>query len=140
MLIGTSHGSPFLNMNLCDIDMATLARFYERTSEEKTENGFIVSVDLNVDHEVYEGHFVGKPVAPGAALTQMVLDEAIRLNGGEKKVTEFRQIKFLSVIDPTKVSQLSLEYDFRERNGVDMFTCTGRSGETNYFKLNGIFI
>jgi 3-hydroxyacyl-[acyl-carrier-protein] dehydratase len=119
--------------------MATLAGFFERTSEEKTENGFIVNVELNANHEVYEGHFIGKPVAPGAALTQMVLDEAIRLTGGEKKVTEFRQIKFLSVIDPTKVNQLVLEYDFKERNGVEMFICTGRSGETNYFKLNGIF-
>lgn len=119
--------------------MATLTGFYERIGEAEVENGFIVNVKLNSGHEVYEGHFVGKPVAPGAALTQMVLDEAIRLTGGKKKVTEFRQIKFLSVIDPTKVNQLVLEYDFKERNGVEMFICTGRSGETNYFKLNGIF-
>ena len=119
--------------------MATLTAFYKRTSETKTENGFIIDVKLNSEHEVYEGHFPGKPVAPGAALTQMVLDEAIRLTNGEKKVTEFRQIKFLSVIDPTQVQDLELEFEFKERNGVDMFTCVGRSGETNYFKLNGIF-
>jgi 3-hydroxyacyl-[acyl-carrier-protein] dehydratase len=119
--------------------MATLIGFYKRISETQTETGFVVSVNLNADHEVYEGHFPGKPVAPGAALTQMVLDEAIRLTNGEKKVTEFRQIKFLSVIDPTQVQDLELEFDFRERNGVDMFTCVGRSGKTNYFKLNGIF-
>ncbi|MCF8460288.1 MAG: hypothetical protein K9G46_06165 [Flavobacteriales bacterium] len=119
--------------------MATLTGFYERIAGLKTDNGTVVSAKLNPNHEVYEGHFPGKPVAPGAALTQMVLDEAIRLTNGEKKVTEFRQIKFLSVIDPTQVQDLELEFDFRERNGVDMFTCVGRSGETNYFKLNGIF-
>ncbi|MCF8277755.1 MAG: hypothetical protein K9J17_13560 [Flavobacteriales bacterium] len=119
--------------------MATLAGFYERISETKTAAGSVVSARLNPDHEVYVGHFPEKPVAPGAALTQMVLDEAIRLTNGEKKVTEFRQIKFLSVIDPTQVQDIELEFDFRERNGVDMFTCVGRSGETNYFKLNGIF-
>ncbi len=130
--------SPFLHFSLCN-KMAALAGFYERISETKAENVVVVNVNLNPNHEVYQGHFPGKPVAPGAALTQMVLDEAIRLTDGEKKVTEFRQIKFLSVIDPTQVQDLELEFDFRERNGVDMFTCVGRSGETNYFKLNGIF-
>lgn len=119
--------------------MPSLEAFYEHISETKTENGFTVNIKLNSKHEVYEGHFPEKPVAPGAALMQMVLDEAIRLTNGEKKVAEFRQIKFLSVIDPTIVNELVLEYDLRERNGVKMFTCVGRSGETNYFKLNGIF-
>jgi len=119
--------------------MPSLATFYKRISETKNDKGVFVSVSLNSKHEVYEGHFPGKPVAPGAALTQMVLDEAIRLTNGEKKVVEFRQIKFLAVIDPTKVNELVLEFEFKERNGLDMFTCVGRSGETNYFKLNGIF-
>lgn len=119
--------------------MASIAGFYQVTSEEKTENGFLLSVELNPNHEVYEGHFPGKPVAPGAALTQMVLDEALRLTGKQKQVKEFRQVKFLSVIDPTKVKVLDLIYDFRERNGTDMFTCVGKTENTNYFKLNGIF-
>ncbi len=119
--------------------MATLSGFYERISETRTDTGVVVSAKLNADHEVYQGHFPGKPVAPGAALTQMVYDEAMRLTNGEKTLTEFRQIKFLSVIDPTQVQDLELEFEFKERNGVDMFVCSGRSGETNYFKLNGIF-
>lgn len=119
--------------------MATLTTFYERISEIGTETGFTIIVKLNSNHEVYEGHFPGKPVAPGAALTQMILDEAMRLTNGEKKVVEFRQIKFLAVIDPTQVEELELEYDFRERNGVEMFTCVGHNGATNYFRLNGIF-
>lgn len=119
--------------------MPSLLGFYERISDTTVENGSVVSIKLNPTHEVYQGHFPGKPVAPGAALTQMVLDEAMRLTSSEKNVTEFRQIKFLSVIDPTQVQDLELEFDFRERNGLDMFTCVGRSGVTNYFKLNGIF-
>ena len=118
--------------------MATLIGFYELLSEVKTENGFVVHINLNPLHDVYEGHFPGKPVAPGAALTQMVLDEALRLLEGEKTVKEFRQIKFLSVVDPTVVNELELDFDFRERNGIDMFTCVGKSGDTSYFKLNGI--
>ena len=119
--------------------MATLAGFYKLVSEQETESGFDLQIQLNQNHEVYEGHFPGKPVAPGAALTQMVLDEAMRLTNGDKKVTEFRQIKFLSVIDPTQIHELKLNFDFKERNGTDMFVCVGSAGEKNYFKLNGIF-
>ena len=119
--------------------MAALAGFYKLVSEEKTESGFNLKIELNQEHEVYAGHFPSKPVAPGAALTQMVLDEAMRLTHGDKKVTEFRQIKFLSVIDPTQVYELKLNFDFKERNGTKMFVCVGAAGETNYFKLNGIF-
>ncbi len=119
--------------------MAALAGFYKLVSEEKTESGFNLKIELNQEHEVYAGHFPSKPVAPGAALTQMVLDEAMRLTHGDKKVTEFRQIKFLSVIDPTQVHELKLNFDFKDRNGTEMFVCVGSAGETNYFKLNGIF-
>lgn len=119
--------------------MAAFSGFYTRINDHATDNVIVVNVELNAGHEVYRGHFPGKPVAPGAAITQMVLDEAVRLTKGEKKVTEFRQIKFLSVIDPTAVSELELEYSFKERNGTEMFICTGKSGETSYFKLNGIF-
>jgi len=118
--------------------MATLKAFYQRTVETKIENGFVINVKLNANHEVYQGHFPEKPVAPGAALTQMVLDEVAEKTNG-RHITELRQIKFLSVIDPTQVSGLELVFEIKQRNGVEMFTCLGKTETTNYFKLNGIF-
>lgn len=118
--------------------MATLAEFYEVVSTTGTAESWITSVRLNPNHNVYEGHFPGKPVAPGAALTQMVLDE-VALRTADRLVTELRQIKFLTVIDPTQVNELELVFEIKERKGSEMFTCIGRATETNYFKLNGIF-
>ena len=118
--------------------MATLEGFHSKVSETTTENGWTVFIELNSNHEVYKGHFPGKPVAPGAALAQMVLDEVTRKTEG-KPVIELRQIKFLSVIDPTQVSKLELQFEIKERNGLEMFTCLGKTESTKYFKLNGIF-
>ena len=118
--------------------MASLADFYEVVSSTGTEDYWTTSVRLNQNHKVYDGHFPGKPVAPGAALTQMVLNEVER-NTNRKSISELRQIKFLSVIDPTQVEKLELVFEIKERKGAEMFTCLGRSGETNYFKLSGIF-
>lgn len=119
--------------------MPTLKGFYERISESSEEKNSVVAVRLNADHEVYEGHFPGKPVAPGAALTQMVLDEVLKLENAGDRVSQIRQVKFLSVIDPNEVSELELVFKFLERDGLQLFTCVGQSGKTNYFKLNGIF-
>lgn len=118
--------------------MAPLSTFYKRINESQTDNKHVLTVKLNEQHQMYNGHFVGKPVAPGAALTQMVLDEVARLTHN-KKIVELRQVKFLAVINPFQVNELELEIDFRTRNEVEMFTCVARSAETNYFKLNGIF-
>lgn len=118
--------------------MASIAGFYDLLSTEGTSESWITRVKLNQAHEVYQGHFPGKPVAPGAALTQMVLDE-VALRTADRLVTELRQIKFLTVIDPTQVNELELVFEIKERKGSEMFTCIGRATETNYFKLNGIF-
>jgi len=117
--------------------MASLDGFYQRGSTVSEGKSTVVSVRLNPQHEVYAGHFPGKPIAPGAALTQMVLDELSELTG-RKPVLQLRQIKFLSVIDPTEVQDLQLVYGFVEKDGTQMFTCLGTSSDTRYFKLNGI--
>ncbi len=119
--------------------MASLEGFYNFISTSSNEKDSIVSVRLNPDHQVYEGHFPGKPVAPGAALTQMVLDEVLKLPLAGEKVSQLRQVKFLAVIDPNEVQDLELVFRFIERENSRMFTCVGRSLETNYFKLNGVF-
>ena len=118
--------------------MGLLEGFHKSVSTEGSAGNWTTTVELNQDHEVYEGHFPGKPVAPGAALTQMVLDEVASKTDG-RLITELRQIKFLAVIDPTQVNELELVFEIKERKGVEMFTCLGRSGDVNYFKLNGIF-
>ena len=96
--------------------MTTLDGFYKVTSTERDEGNVVVRLRLDAEHPVYEGHFPGQPVAPGAALTQMVVDEATRIAGGNMTFAGARQIKFLSVTDPNKVGELELRYTFAERD------------------------
>lgn len=98
-----------------------------------------VRVSIHRDHPVYDGHFPGQPVAPGAALTQMVIDEAERLMGGGHIFSGARQVKFLSVLNPGITSELTLRYTFTERDGQQQFACVGKGGETVFFKINGAF-
>jgi len=119
--------------------MASLQGFYSIESVENTDTGTTVIVRLNDMHPVFDGHFPGKPVAPGAMLTQMVLDEACSLLGGSLHFVGACQIKFLSVLNPLQTTMLRLEYAFAEREGQQQFTCTGINGGTTYFKMHGAF-
>lgn len=119
--------------------MSTLYGFYKVTATERDESNVVVRLRLDAAHPIYEGHFPGQPVAPGAALTQMVVDEAMRIIGGKLTFAGARQIKFLSVTDPNLASELELRYVFSERDGAKHFTCTGLNGETVFLKMNGEF-
>lgn len=116
----------------------TLQGFYSVTAVRQDDTVAEVEVRISPDHPVYGGHFPDQPVAPGAALTQMVLDEAERLLGGGRSLAVARQIKFLAVIDPRVVGTILLRYQFVHQDDGVQFTCAGSDASTVYFKINGI--
>lgn len=119
--------------------MASLSGFYSVIAEIRNETTATVLVAINPKHKVYEGHFPNQPVAPGAALTQMVIDEASKLFASGRMFVGAKQVKFLSVLDPNKTSMLTMEYTFVERDALLQFACTGKHDETIFFKINGTF-
>ena len=45
--------------------------FYKIKNIEAGEK-YVVNIEMNPAHEIYNGHFPGMPVVPGVCLTQMV--------------------------------------------------------------------
>lgn len=119
--------------------MPSLIGFYTLLSAERDHDMAEVQVRIHADHPVYQGHFPERPVAPGAALTQMVVDEAHNLLGDQLQFSGARQIKFLSVLDPNVTDTLTLRYNFTASDGQQQFSCVGTTGETVFFKMNGAF-
>lgn len=119
--------------------MASLSGFYTLVSEQHGESGTELTVSIHANHRVYEGHFPSQPVAPGAALTQMVIDEAVRLQDNRVRFAGARQIKFLKVLDPNVTATIQLHYTFAERDGQQQFVCVGKEGESVFFKIHGSF-
>lgn len=119
--------------------MASLEGFYSVLTDTRDENSAEVQVRIHADHAIYAGHFPDQPIAPGAALTQMVIDEAQRLIGGQQVFVGAKQIKFLSVLNPNVTGQLVLRFSFSTRDSQQQFACTGVAGDTIFFKINGAF-
>jgi 3-hydroxyacyl-[acyl-carrier-protein] dehydratase len=120
--------------------MSLLQGFYVRDNVSISGASALVAVRMIPDHCVYEGHFPGSPVAPGAAITQMVIDEATELLDDAGAFAGAQQIKFLAVLDPNTTETLLLDYTFSTRGGLRHFACIGRNGEKVFFKFNGAFL
>lgn len=55
---------------------------------------------LRVNHRIFEGHFPGRPVVPGACLVQLVQEMASSVAGVAVWMIRADQIKFIMMIEP----------------------------------------
>lgn len=59
-------------------------------------------VEPVAEHAVYNGHFPGRPITPGAAMVQLLQHLASQADGHTLRLKSARHIKFLTPVDPTK--------------------------------------
>lgn len=116
-----------------------LEQFYEILSIESTEP-FVwkITVRLNPEHAVYEGHFPGEPVTPGVCMLQIIKE---CLSGLLNKSLHYKRLgtcKFLSVVNPQQnsVLQFSLSVSEQEDNTFQL-AAEGITGEIPFLKLKG---
>ncbi len=55
---------------------------------------------VNWRHPIFEGHFPGRPVVPGACLLQLVKELVSMAIGSEVRLLRADQLKFVSMIGP----------------------------------------
>ncbi len=72
------------------------------TIQKITDSGKVIeaSVELNVEHEIFKGHFPVHPVLPGACIVH-IIKEILELSFNEKlQLAKAEEIKFLRMIEP----------------------------------------
>ena len=115
--------------------------FYSITSSQLIEDNKIgFNILLNKTHDIFKGHFENAPVVPGVCQTQIVkellqihLQKDLMLHKGDN-------IKFLSMINPQKVENLSVEIIFKNDNNNIRFEAKLFFETTIFTKFNGSFI
>jgi len=72
-----------------------------------THENETIAATLNIDKnsEIFDGHFPGQPVVPGASMLQLVKDVLERAVGKPVFLKKAVQLKFISLIDPRTSSQ-----------------------------------
>ena len=73
-------------------------------------------IDLNKDHEVYEGHFPGNPVVPGVCLTQLIKEVMESVEDKALSLIYANNIKFMAVVNPEIDNRLQIDLKVKYNN------------------------
>jgi 3-hydroxyacyl-[acyl-carrier-protein] dehydratase len=95
---------------------------------------------INADDPILKGHFPGHPVVPGASMLQVVKEVLAEALQAQLRLKKGDQLKFMSLVDPTKATEVQLQIDYRSKE--DGIHANGRllDGDTVCFKMQGIFV
>jgi len=83
-------------------------------SKEINGSGTIFIIKINTNHQIFKGHFPGRPVLPGVCQIQIVKDIIESEYPKYTSILSSNSIKFLRVIDPNEVGELKLSLNIDE--------------------------
>lgn len=101
-----------------------------------------VTADLriNPDSEIFNGHFPGQSVVPGASMLQVVKDILESVLDNSLRLKTAGQLKFISMIDPRRTRLVKLIISYTADGGQIAASAQLICGEAACFKFRGIFI
>jgi len=107
--------------------------FYTITSFEKKEDNTIsAQIKLNVNHNIFKGHFEQMPVVPGVCQTQIIKEILQQELNEDLIMSKGDNIKFTGMIIPTQTPVFSLDLKYKKEE-------INYSVEANLFFENTIF-
>lgn len=116
-----------------------LKDFYEVSNSEIKEDTNLTTLKVKKDHEIYNGHFPGRPVTPGVVLMQLFKEEAERVFNKELMLVRADNVKFTAVFDPTQSDELMLESQFTESGEFIKLKGIAKNKEGIVLKINSLY-
>ena len=98
-------------------------------------------IDLNKEHEVYEGHFPGNPVVPGVCLTQLIKEVMEKVENMVLSLVYADNIKFMAVVNPEINNRLQIDLKVKydtEQNLIKVNSVTHFNDQV-FYKFKGNF-
>lgn len=116
-----------------------LKNFYSVISSVDSEGAYTTTLKINSSHEIYQGHFPGRPVTPGVILMQLFKEEAERVCKKNLELLKASNVKFTSVVDPNFDSQLILRSHIEESDGNINLKGTAENNHLIAIKIQAVY-
>lgn len=114
--------------------------FFTISSIQKENNSFKIVLELNAIHKIFEGHFPGQPIVPGACMLQMVKEVTEIILSKKVRLIKASNLKFLQLINPNehRILQMDLTVNISE-DGMANVSANLINGVSVCFKFSGSF-
>ncbi|MFC0518666.1 hypothetical protein ACFFGT_30910 [Mucilaginibacter angelicae] len=113
--------------------------FFTFTTPETDGSLLKTTITLNPTHDIFKGHFPGRPVVPGVCMMQMIKEILENHLGKKLQLVKADNIKFLSFIDPDQHGQVGLEVKVNMVDGQIKTDAQLLNEETVFLKFKGVF-
>ena len=89
--------------------------FFTILSSVATEKGCTCRIALNGSHPIFQAHFAGNPVMPGACIVQVIKELASDYFGRVFFVSAVHNMKFLHAVNPSESPEISVQLIFTQQ-------------------------
>ena len=116
--------------------------FYKiQTINQVNDNTIHVSILLNKNHDVFNGHFPNNPITPGVCMIQAIKEIAQTQVNSLLFIHKISNVKFTAIINPNVNPDLILELSLiNENNTIKVKNITKFTDGTIALKCNGTFV
>ena len=90
--------------------MNFLDNLFHIESIEEAENGFVALLCFNPEHLIYQAHFPGNPITPGACLLQTAGEVLQRKLGRPLFLKASKNVKYLDVLVPAEGKEVRFTF------------------------------
>lgn len=114
---------------------------YKVVSLSHLDGTIHASLQINPRHEIFEGHFPGQPVLPGACMLQILKEVLEDTLSRKLQLQKADQLKFIQLIDPhvDNIVELNLSHKITTSNNLYVTGNLTSAGAT-CFKFQGTFV
>jgi 3-hydroxyacyl-[acyl-carrier-protein] dehydratase len=96
-------------------------------------------VSIDVNHQLYTGHFPQQPVTPGVVLVEIIRNILSSVLQKKLMLESAKEIKFTAAVIPTQVNQIDLNIEYFESGGKINANCNISNQGRIFAKLKGEF-
>ena len=134
LFVGLTLGrNPYFCLFINGFTMPFFDNLFTIASMDDTESGFTARLRCNPSHPVYQAHFPGNPITPGACLVQTACDVLQKKLGRPLSLKASKSIKFLNQLVPAEGREVSLNYSHLERTETECKTQVVIADESTVF-------
>ncbi|MET3979642.1 3-hydroxyacyl-[acyl-carrier-protein] dehydratase [Mucilaginibacter sp. UYP25] len=109
------------------------------TTIARQETVIEAAVIINADDRIFEGHFPGHPVLPGACMLQIIKEVLQEALGEQLILKKASSIKFLIQVDPTIINCLKVIINYKKIDALVEIIGAMIAGDSACLKLKAIF-
>ena len=107
--------------------------FFTLKDVADSESGRICRITLIASHPIFQAHFAGNPVMPGACIAQMIKELATDYFDTSFFIRAIKNMKFLKVINPLENPEVSVQMNCTKQDDGDISVFAVISNEEDIF-------